>query len=126
MSTGRRRGHGEGSVYPHRTRRCRQCKAGVSVKEKIPLKAAKCAKCGSSDIAEIVRWRAAVDLGIVDGKRKRVTVNGRTEREAVAKRNDLQRQLDQGVEVDRTMTVEKWLTHWLDNLIPGRKGGLSP
>lgn len=68
------------------------------------------------------RWRGAVDLGWQDGKRIRKYVSAGTRNEAVAKLRELQRSVDQGVTPDGTMTVEKWLNHWLATVVDGRVG----
>lgn len=44
-------------------------------------------------------WAAVVDLGWIDGKRKRKYVYAKSEAEAVRKRDDLRRQLQLGVDL---------------------------
>lgn len=61
------------------------------------------------------RWVAAVDLGWQGGKRRRVTVTGRTKREALDKLRAKRREIDAGVLSDAT-TVERWARHWLDDI----------
>jgi integrase len=59
-------------------------------------------------------WAATVDLGWVDGKRKRKYVYAKTEAEAVKKRDDLRRQLQLGVDLAAPpRTVAAWLVEWL-------------
>lgn len=65
------------------------------------------------------RWCAAVDLGIVAGKRVRKVVTAATMREVQAKAKDLRKQLDQGVVPDRA-TVGQWLDYWLDHIAAKR------
>ncbi|MEW2594494.1 site-specific integrase [Micromonospora aurantiaca] len=55
-----------------------------------------------------------VDLGWIDGKRKRKYVYAKSEAEAVRKRDDLRRQLQLGVDLTaQPRTLEAWLTEWL-------------
>lgn len=68
------------------------------------------------------RWRGAIDLGWVDGKRKRRLVSGKTRNEVAAKLREAQKAADQGVETDARMTVGKWLDHWLETVVDGRVG----
>lgn len=59
-------------------------------------------------------WAAVVDLGWVDGKRKRKYVYASTEAAAVQKRDELRRQLHLGVDLTApTRTVAAWLDEWL-------------
>jgi integrase len=59
-------------------------------------------------------WAAAVDLGWVDGKRKRKYVYARTEADAIRKRDDLRRQMQLGVDLSAPpRTVGAWLDEWL-------------
>lgn len=62
-------------------------------------------------------WAAAVDLGWIDGKRKRKYVYARTEADAVRKRDELRRQLQVGVDLTAPpRTVEAWLLEWLGDV----------
>jgi integrase len=62
-------------------------------------------------------WAAVVDLGWIDGKRRRKYVYARTEAGAVTKRDDLRRQLQLGVNLAAPpRTVEAWLAEWLANV----------
>ena len=59
-------------------------------------------------------WVAQVDLGWIGGRRRRRTVYGSTEREVLAKRDQLRSQLARGVNLaDPPRTVEQWLNEWL-------------
>ena len=59
-------------------------------------------------------WAAAVDLGWIDGKRRRKYVYARSEQAAVAKRDELRRQLSLGVDLTAPpRTVGQWLEEWL-------------
>lgn len=62
------------------------------------------------------RWVGAVNLGWVEGKRKRVTVTAATHREALHKMRKAQQAVTAGVTVTRSATVEGWLTYWLDDI----------
>lgn len=82
--TGRRRSHGEGSVF-------RRASDG--------------------------RWVGRVDVGHANGKRKRVTVYGATEREALAKLREVVKAKERGQDFTaRRRTVAEWLTEWLDEV----------
>jgi integrase len=59
------------------------------------------------------RWQATLDV-IVDGRPKRKTIYGRTKAEAQVKLAKARRERDQGALVMRTMTVEAWMTRWLE------------
>lgn len=59
-------------------------------------------------------WAAVVDLGWIDGKRKRKYVYAKTEAGAIGKRDDLRRQLQLGVDLTAPpRTIEAWLLEWL-------------
>jgi integrase len=59
-------------------------------------------------------WAAVVDLGWIDGKRKRKYVYAKSESEAVRKRDELRRQLQLGVDLAAPpRTVAAWLDEWL-------------
>lgn len=61
-------------------------------------------------------WAASVDLGWIDGKRRRKVVYGKTEAEAIAKRDELRRSLKLGVNLAAPpQTMREWLTEWLAN-----------
>jgi integrase len=82
--TGRRRSHGEGSVFQR---------------------------------ASDGRWVGRVDVGHVDGKRKRVTVYGATEREVLGKLREVVKAKERGQDfTSRRRTVAEWLTEWLDQV----------
>ena len=66
------------------------------------------------------RWEGSIDLGWVDGKRRRKFVYGATRTEVVEKLRQRRTALASGLPmVDERLTVEKWLEHWLDNVLPG-------
>ncbi|MGO8871241.1 MAG: tyrosine recombinase XerC [Acidimicrobiales bacterium] len=66
------------------------------------------------------RWEGSIDLGWVDGKRKRKFVYAKTRQEVVVKLRARRSELDSGQPfVDERQTVEQWLNHWLDNVLPG-------
>jgi integrase len=59
-------------------------------------------------------WAAVVDLGWVDGRRRRKYVYADSERAAIAKRDELRRQLSLGVDLAApARTVGEWLVEWL-------------
>jgi integrase len=75
----RRRGHGEGSVFPYRD-----------------------------------RYAAVVDLGWINGKRRRRWVYGTTEKEVLGKLRDLHRRQDGGEDLSRIPdSFGKWLDEWV-------------
>lgn len=83
---GKRRGHGEGSIY--------QRQDG--------------------------RWVGEVDLGWVDGKRKRKAVYGRTRAEVARRIRDVQAAVDRGLPVpDDRLTVGVFLDWWAKNALDG-------
>lgn len=59
------------------------------------------------------RWQATLDV-IVDGRRKRKTIYARTKGEAQVKLAKANEEKRQGALVLKTMTVDAWLTRWLD------------
>lgn len=59
------------------------------------------------------RWQATLDVTI-DGRRKRKTLYAKTKAEARVKLAKALRERDQGALVMQTMTVEAWMTRWLD------------
>jgi integrase len=59
------------------------------------------------------RWQGTLDV-IIDGRRRRKYVYGRTQQEAKAKLTKAIRERDQGQLVMRTLTVERWMTEWLE------------
>ncbi|GAA1416668.1 site-specific integrase [Catellatospora coxensis] len=59
-------------------------------------------------------WAASVDLGWIDGKRRRKVVYAPTEAEAIVKRDALRRALTLGVNLAAPpRTIKEWLTEWL-------------
>jgi len=59
-------------------------------------------------------WAASIDLGWIDGRRRRKYVYAKTETEVIKKRDDLKRQLQLGVNLAATpRTVAEWLAEWL-------------
>jgi hypothetical protein len=77
---GKRRGHGEGSIF--------QRADG--------------------------RWTASVDLGFVNGKRKRKWIYGKTRKEVADKLKALHRDQSLGINIaPEKQTVEQFLNRWL-------------
>ncbi|HEX5997436.1 MAG TPA: site-specific integrase [Jiangellales bacterium] len=62
-------------------------------------------------------WAAVVDLGWVDGKRRRKYVYADSERAAIAKRDELRRHVSLGVDLTAPpRTVAQWLEEWLRDI----------
>src|SRR5919202_151885 len=85
--SGKRRGHGEGSISER--------------------------KDG--------RWTGRVDLGVVNGKRKRKQIYGKSRKEITEKLKVLLRDQQQGlpIAVER-QTVEQFLAYWLDKVVAAK------
>jgi integrase len=66
-------------------------------------------------------WAATIEVG-TPGRRARRKVKARTKAEVLRKVKLLREQLDAGVTPDATMTVGRWLNHWLDTVIAERVG----
>ena len=65
-------------------------------------------------------WTARVDLGYVDGKRKRKQIYGKTRKEVAEKLKVLLRDQQQGLPIaTRRQTVEQFLTGWLSDVVQG-------
>lgn len=66
-------------------------------------------------------WVASLDLGWVAGKRKRRVLYAKTQREAVKKLSAAKRELEAtGGIASGSLTVEAWMTHWLEEIAPRR------
>ncbi len=65
-------------------------------------------------------WQGSVAVGTVDGRRKRKTVYGATQREVLAKIAAIRRTLDAGLPVgtSRPMTLGDYLDAWLRDTLP--------
>lgn len=61
-------------------------------------------------------WAGSVDLGWVGGKRKRRVVYGKTQSEALKKLQQARREIEAGRIDTASLTVEKWLRYWLDEI----------
>jgi integrase len=65
-------------------------------------------------------WVASIDLGWVDGKRKRRTFQSKTQAEAIRKMREFQPKKSQGLQLaSEHLTVEQYLQTWLTKRIPG-------
>lgn len=64
-------------------------------------------------------WVGRVPVGLVNGKHDRKQVTAKTKALLIPKFRALQREVEQGVMSD-SMTVEKWLTYWFENVAPTR------
>lgn len=63
------------------------------------------------------RWQARIDLGYVNGRRKRKAFYGKTRREVVEKLKKALADHQQGtLALDERQTVGQFLTHWLENV----------
>jgi len=71
------------------------------------------------------RWRAVVDLGWVDGKRRRKYVSGATQSQALERLRQAQRELDHGVVSDDRLTVGQFLSRWATQNLPGQVSGTT-
>jgi len=61
------------------------------------------------------RWVGSLDLGNVDGKRRRKTVYGRTQREVLQALAELRRANERGQDFTQVaLTVGQWLDEWLE------------
>jgi len=58
-------------------------------------------------------YRGAIDLGYVNGKRKRKTFKASTRAEILARMKKFRDELTAGIITD-TVTTGEWMTHWLD------------
>jgi len=66
------------------------------------------------------RWTAQIDLGWVGGRRRRKTVYANSERDVLAKRDQVRNQLVRGVNfTDVPRTVEDWMNEWLQTVKTG-------
>jgi hypothetical protein len=66
------------------------------------------------------------NLGVVNGRRRRKTVYGQTEREALQKLSTLQTAHDRGIDLlAPALTVGQWLDVWLSD-IKGFDGTAGP
>jgi integrase len=64
------------------------------------------------------RWTARVDLGYVNGKRKRKQIYGKTRKEVAEQLKVLLRDQQQGLELDvQRQTVAHFLTRWLTDVV---------
>lgn len=68
------------------------------------------------------RWCTSVDLGLVNGKRRRKVVYGATRKEVAEKLKKLQSAHAAGVVITDRQTVTQWLTTWLETYVqPNRR-----
>jgi integrase len=66
------------------------------------------------------RWMARIDLGTVNGRRKRLSIYGKTRKEVADKLVTEQRKVQQGLPVAiERQTVEQFLNNWLADVIVG-------
>lgn len=92
-----RRGHGEGAIFQRHDKSCPPPIDNVRPDH----------KCRGP-------WVAEVNLGIVNGKRKRKTIYGRTRKEAAIKLQQALAAKDAGTLVLGRASVETWLRYWLE------------
>jgi integrase len=64
------------------------------------------------------KWRGFIDLGYVNGRRRRKYVRGRTRREVASKLRDAANARDAGTLVtpQRMQTVAEWMTFWVESI----------
>lgn len=93
-----RRGHGEGSIFQRHTTSC----PDPDENGDRPKHACK------------GRWAATVDLGFVNGQRKRKTIYGATRKEAAIKLQEALAAKQSGALITGRTTVETWMNYWLD------------
>src|SRR5690349_6860191 len=65
------------------------------------------------------KWHGRVTIGVRDdGRPDRRHVEAKTEKETIKKVRDLERERDSrnGRKPGQRWAVEKWLTHWVDNI----------
>ncbi|HEU4972723.1 MAG TPA: site-specific integrase [Gaiellaceae bacterium] len=60
------------------------------------------------------RWAGTYDVGPPGGKRKRRTVYGKTRRAVDLKLRQAIKERDEGFQTSGRLTVEQWMTYWLD------------
>ena len=62
-------------------------------------------------------WVGMLDLGVVEGRRRRKTVYGQTEREVLQKLSTLRTAHDRGIDLlAPSLTVGQWLDAWLSDI----------
>lgn len=66
-------------------------------------------------------WVGRVDLGVIDGKRRRKVIYAKTQKEAVKKLAAAKRGVEAGDLNTRGTTLEQWLTYWLAEVCPNKK-----
>jgi integrase len=66
------------------------------------------------------QWVGSLDLGYIDGKRRRKTVYGKTQGEAVKKLSEARRAQAAGHVTTASMTVGKWMPYWLEKIAGAR------
>jgi integrase len=67
------------------------------------------------------KWRAAVDLGIVNGKRKRKYVYGDTRKAVTAALRAIHQEQDEGQIIIEKQTITQWLERWLETYVVPRR-----
>jgi integrase len=70
--------------------------------------------------AEDGLWVARIDLGVVDGKRRRKQVTAKTQKEVVQKLRAARKAIDAGDTNTAGTTLTSWLTYWLEQVCPGK------
>lgn len=67
------------------------------------------------------RWEARIDIERANGRRRRISIYGRTRREVVERLRQKQNDIANGSLVaDERVTVERWLNHWVREILPNR------
>lgn len=66
------------------------------------------------------KWVGRVEVGWVDGKRKRKTVYGSTQAEVVRKLRKVHQAVEAGNRATSSLTVKAWLTTWVEEVCPSK------
>jgi integrase len=78
---------------------------------------------GSIHLRDDGRWCAVIDLGIINGKRKRKYIYGETRKAVQEQLRALQREQEAGVRLDAArQSVKQFLERWIaDSIRPHRR-----
>ena len=63
-------------------------------------------------------WRGSVEVGVVNGVRRRKQVYARTQGECIRKVRDLRREVEAGNVATSSMRLDVWLRQWLTTIVP--------
>lgn len=65
-------------------------------------------------------WVGRIELPAQHGKRRRRVVYAQTQKGVIQKMRDARKAVDKGVVTTRSMTLEAWLLHWIEDVAPRR------